>query len=219
LRLNRRALFTEEFQMLSALDVMMFYPNPPRTVSTATVAFDAVRSDPTMVLSNSNLTVTRNTTSDGTDKLAIGNTPKVDRYFEMTTSLPTGFTGRVGVWDGNVTTPALGADDASIGYTESGNVATGGANVKTGLGTWGSGTHVIGCAVKNGKVYFRLDGTWQGCDPVAETGGVAINTTFFSLSSVYPAVQLTWHSDTMTANFGGTAFNAAAPTGTAAWNT
>jgi hypothetical protein len=68
---------------------------------------------------------------------------------------------------------------------------------------------VIGKLVKNGKIYFRKNGTWLSCDPIAETGG-------FDITGLGGAIHPVVHGDNInavTTNFGARAFANTAPAG------
>jgi len=71
---------------------------------------------------------------------------------------------------------------------------------------------VIGVALDmdNGKVWFRKNGTWQNSgDPSAGTG-----EAFSGLSgTIYAMVSIYYHGDSITANFGASAFRDSAPSG------
>lgn len=77
---------------------------------------------------------------------------------------------------------------------------------------------VIGVLVKNGKIYFRKNGTWQGGgDPDTESG-----EAFSGLSGmVYPCISL-YRASTprheLTGRFAAGSFSGSLPTGAAAWD-
>lgn len=189
----------------------------------AGTTLDPVTSSANMVLSNGNLTATRNTTTNGTTMRAASTTAKVDRYFEATFTFAN-FNGAIAIWDASTggTSGVFGTNDSSIVYNSDGTVKTSGATAITGTSYSAAGTHTVACAIRSGKVYFALwNGSsmaWQGSDPVAQTGGIAINTTFFPLASVHAAASLDWGADAVTLNFGASAFLSSPPTGTVAWN-
>lgn len=101
--------------------------------------------------------------------------------------------------------------DNRVLYEKGGStIGCGGAT----LSTFTNGD-VIGVLVKNGKIYFRKNGTWQNsANPVAGTGGFDIS----GLSgAIYPA--FTGNNVTLvSANFGATAFASAAPAGSQSYS-
>lgn len=76
---------------------------------------------------------------------------------------------------------------------------------------------VIGVLLKNGKVYFRKNGTWQNSgDPGAETGEAFSGLT----GTLYPAVAVyraTNPRHELTGRFKASDFSGSIPSGVAAW--
>lgn len=78
---------------------------------------------------------------------------------------------------------------------------------------------VIGVLLKNGKLYFRKNGTWQNsADVAAETGAAFTGLT----GDLYPAVSM-FRSDSpahvLTGRFKASAFSGSIPSGASAWET
>lgn len=141
-------------------------------------------------------------------------------YFEVTLLLSLGDQAVVGVMKSNATLASfVGADANGYGYASDGvlynnGVSAGGSSP----GTYSTSGDVIGVAVDldNRKIWFRKNGAaWPGAgDPATNTGGLAIWATV----PVYPACSAR-NSQGLTANFGASAFGAAAPSGFRAWGT
>jgi hypothetical protein len=109
----------------------------------------------------------------------------------------------------------VGAYNPSMGYGDSGQLYQNGAG---GIGTaagYSAGDY-IGIAVNQtaGKAWVRTPAGWVG-DPVAGTGA---SFTFTPGTLLYPAVSMYFLNESFTANFGGSGFHYAAPTGFLAWD-
>ena len=76
---------------------------------------------------------------------------------------------------------------------------------------------VIGVLLKNGKLYFRKNGTWQNsADVAAETGAAFTGLT----GDLYPAVSMfrsTSPVHVLTGRFKASAFSGSIPSGASAW--
>ena len=99
--------------------------------------------------------------------------------------------------------------------TQDGSKRHNGVNTAYGA-TWTT-NDVIGVLLKNGKLYFRKNGTWQGGgDPGAETGEAFSGLT----GDLYPAASLyrsTSPPHVLTARFKAADFSGSLPSGAAAW--
>lgn len=183
-----------------------------------------------VTLSNGNLTATHANTNSNAGARSPDGKNSGKYYFEV--DRPSGVTH--GAFD------CIGVLTAAGTFT---NLVTNGTNCGTtyaGTGTiWGNGansgrsivwsTNIIGVAVDldNEKIWFRsgASGQWNGQaigsqDPANNIGGVSISN--FSGTTMAPAVGFggtgTQSGDTMTANFGQSAFNGAVPSGfTSGW--
>lgn len=100
-------------------------------------------------------------------------------------------------------------------YQEDGTVRHGGVTTAYGA-TWTTGD-VIGVLLKNGKLYFRKNGTWLGsADVDAETGEAFSGMT----GSLFPAAALyrsTSPAHVITGRFKASDFSGSIPAGAAAW--
>ena len=115
-----------------------------------------------------------------------------------------------------------GSFNHQVAYQEDGRVRfTNGAGTITDIASWGSTwgnvstPDIIGIFVKNNKIYFSKNGTWQGsADPNNETGGLDIEGTMGSnrVGFYHTGYDTSIHG-TMTANFGQKSFTYTPPTG------
>lgn len=100
-------------------------------------------------------------------------------------------------------------------YEQTGDKYTGGSG--SAYGSSYTTGDVIGVLLKNGKLYFRKNGTWQNsADPDAETGAAFTGLT----GTLYPAASLyraSSPSHVITGRFKASAFSGSIPTGAAAW--
>jgi len=185
-----------------------------------------------VTLSGSNLvaTSTGTTSADQGARVASSSGKSTGKYyFEMV------FTVAVINQGDNVT---FGIGTTSATYTNIGNSATGGAAVyrnngnvlsngsfdfSSSLGAINAG-QVVGCAVdlNNHKIWFRVapSGSWNGIpgqDPATNTGGVAIiSGTMVPICTFGGFGGTSGH--VTTANFGGSSFTGAVPSGfTSGW--
>lgn len=87
-------------------------------------------------------------------------------------------------------------------------------NAGSAYGPTAAAGDVIGVLLKNGKVYFRKNGTWMNsADPIAETGWA-----FSGLSGNFmPGASLFDNATTFTGRFNAASISGSLPTGTATW--
>lgn len=86
--------------------------------------------------------------------------------------------------------------------------------VQTTYGVSAVSGDVIGILLKNGKLYFRKNGTWMnGADPIAQTGYAFTGLT----GSLYPAMSLFTGATSATARFSYSSFTGTLPAGTSSW--
>lgn len=176
-------------------------------------------------LSNGNLTATHSNTStdSGARSASLQSTGKY--YYEITVGATHGQLDNVAIIGAagthNNTTNGLG----TVVFTtlSSGAVYTNGGSIGRSIGVSSPGD-IIGVAIDldNRKAWFRRNGgNWNGQstateNPVTNTGGAAITT-----GTQAPIVTFggsgTAVNDSYTANFGQSAFAAAAPTGFGNW--
>lgn len=136
------------------------------------------------------------------------------RYYEWTQLAPTWYAG-IGTANSELDGTVPGFAVESTAYQTSGYIAN---------GAWDFGPYaasingsVIGCAVDftAGKVWFSVNGAWQKGDPVAGTGGDALRVAG---NPAFPMFGCEFGSTaSCTANFGGSAFAYAIPSGFVAW--
>ena len=115
-----------------------------------------------------------------------------------------------------------GAFNLMVAYFEDGRVRfTNEAGTSTDIASWGSTwgnvstPDIIGIFVKNNKIYFHKNGTYQNsADPNNETGGLDIEGTIGSnrVGFFHVGYDTSVHG-TMTANFGQKSFTYTPPTG------
>lgn len=105
--------------------------------------------------------------------------------------------------------------NAAGGWSHYGSSATkANNNVQTAYGTTWATSDVIGVLLKNGKLYFRKNGTWMNsADPIAETGYAFSGIT----GNVYPAHSLFTNGDTSASRFSASTITGSLPSGSASW--
>jgi hypothetical protein len=112
------------------------------------------------------------------------------------------------------------ANSGIVGYKRDGNKydTRDGGDTSSSYGSAISQNDVIGVAVKNGKVYFSLNGTYQNSsDPVAETGGAFTDLTGICSPMAFKNASAGVMNNTL--NCGQQTLNTAAPTGYKLLNT
>jgi hypothetical protein len=177
-----------------------------------------------ITLSNGDLTAQSNGSGSGFYSIARSMTSKSAGkvYFEVTAGARTaagdyaaiGLATATSVLDEPGNLLGTGANDDTAYYAD-GNVWFSGNN--TPLSAYGVGA-IIGCAIdlSAGKGWFSLNGVFESGDPAAGTGE---HFTFTAGASLFASFNfLVGGTDTTTANFGATAFNASPPTGFSAWD-
>tara|TARA_Y100000589_G_scaffold326868_1_gene367520 strand:+ start:1429 stop:4260 length:2832 start_codon:yes stop_codon:yes gene_type:complete len=122
-----------------------------------------------------------------------------------------------------VPSASYGNVNNQVQYYEDGRVRfTNSAGTRTDIASWGSTwgntstPDIIGIFVKNNKIYFSKNGTWQGsADPDNETGGLGIEGTIGSnrVGFHHTGYRSSSTYGTMTANFGQKSFTYTPPTG------
>jgi len=165
-------------------------------------------------LSDGDLTATRNAGSDGYQGVrSIVGRSSGKWYWEYTmTQASSANFAVIGVGNSSQSlTNYIGNSTNGWGYYQTnGNKVYNGT--ETSYGASFTTNDVIGVALDmdNGKVWFRKNGTWQNSgDPSAGTG-----EAFSGLSgTIYAMVSIYYHGDSITANFGASAFRDSAPSG------
>jgi hypothetical protein len=168
----------------------------------AGTTWDPANKAPQISLSNINLTALLSTTAFGSVRATTGR--GVGYYFEIKYSVTTG--GSLGVGNVSANTASwMGADSNSVSYNTSGQCYFSGAVIGTGT-TWGAGD-VMGLYY-NGASQIKI----------YKTGTLVITINSVpSGTTLYPAVTISTLNDSVTANFGVTAFSAL-PSGATAWD-
>lgn len=169
--------------------------------------------DAGVTLSNGNLTAATSTADDGVRSISGKDAATANFYVEFTQTSGTNKTVfGIGTIGASLDFP--GADANGYGYFSSnGNKFNSGSG--SAYGSSFTDGDVIGMLLKNGKLYFRKNGTWQNSgDPAAETGFAfsGISGTFYLLYGTASA-----GATNITLNAGATAFAAAAPSGATGW--
>ena len=170
-----------------------------------------------MALTNGNLTVTKSSGETFTGARAALGVSSGKWYWELTVvTAATNHYALVGVGSTAQTlTDHIGNSTSGWAYYQAnGNKVT--ADAESAYGdSWKTGD-VIGVALdmNAGKIWFRKNSTWMASgDPAAGT-----NPAFTGLSgTLYPMASFFTVGNSITANFGGSAFSASAPSGFSAF--
>jgi hypothetical protein len=179
-----------------------------------------------ITLSNANLTATGSGSAEGTSVLSTVGYQAGKHYFEITVTTGDAGAGNIGIGFANSTyTPGtgdyLGEGGARSLAFWSGNTTFGAANF--GIGTYTTGD-VIGVAVDfaSTRMWMRKNGgLWNNnasADPANNTTGAITDAGGILLTGTacYAAIELEG-AYALTANFGGTAYGTAAPSGFGDW--
>lgn len=193
--------------------------------SAVTVTWNPSDKGSAISLSGGNLTATK-VSVDGfqTVRATLGrdSTDAGGFYFEVQLTAAGGTAPYALIGVGTASSPAIeteyvGQTATSYGYyQELGTKATNA--VQTAYGASYTTNDVIGVLVKNGRVYFRKNGTWQNSgDPDAETGFAfsGLTGTVYPAFSPYRASGGTPH--TGVGRFSAGAISGSLPTGVTAW--
>ena len=126
---------------------------------------------------------------------------------------------RAGVANASLNLASNDAQTSADGWAYSDQGAKLNNSYTTGYGSAVTATDVVGIAVRNGKIYFAINNTWQGsANPVTES-----NPAFSNLTGDVAFCQSTntggSYAHTATWNFGQTGFTYTPPTGYKALNT
>ena len=196
--------------------------------TTNTVFEDSTISVGSVALSNGNLTVTHVTTAANAGVRSINPQSAGKYYFEVTVGAVHGTFDCAGIMDPTVAYSVVAVNAGSSCCTfqfTSGNASANNASVSSGLGAFAA-NDILGFAVDltARKFWLRKNGgNWLNQvigsqNPATGTGGLTVGA---GVTSFVPMVG--WGSsgtagDNMTANFGNTAYNAAAPSGFGNWS-
>jgi hypothetical protein len=155
-----------------------------------------------VTLSNGNMTALLSTSSFGSVKATTGQ--GVGYYFELTYSVVTG--GSIGIGNASANAASwMGADGNSLAYNTSGQCYFSGTQIGTGT-TWGAGD-VMGLYYSGAsQIKIYKNGTL-----ILTSASVPSGTT------LYPAATIATLNDSVTVNFGVSAFSAL-PSGATAWD-
>lgn len=181
-----------------------------------TVTWSPSDKEANFTLSSGNLVVTRgggSNTWGGIRGTVSRDAATANHYFELVAGSNQQMVG-VALSTANITSSHFIGDDSS-GWSHYASAATKiNGGTQTAYGTsWTSGD-VIGVLLKNGKLYFRKNGTWMNsADPIAETGFAFSGLT----GNMYPAHSLFTNGDTSTARFSASSVTGSLPSGTSTW--
>lgn len=174
--------------------------------------------DSHITLSGNNLIATGTAGWTSNVRAVASHGPTGKYYWECTCSAIAASQSGVGVAiGGTILTAGIGTFMVAgmCGLSQQGNVFRGNAAVLTGLGTITNGTVIcVALDIANNLIWFRYGaaGIWNNNasnNPATGVGGVA---PFGAASVCYPMVGF-GGADQITANFGGSAFTGAAPSG------
>lgn len=169
------------------------------------------------VLSNGNLTAMATTSSSGGRAVDGYTTGKY--YVEYTNSWSSG-SDSVGIATSTAGFNAVPIGQCSVLYSGSINLDGSNTGSTVGGGVAPSGTIGMAVDISNKLIWFRgaPSGNWNGsgtANPATGTGGISISTL---TGTLFPWFSIAFNGDTITANFGATAFSGAVPGGfTSGW--
>jgi hypothetical protein len=135
--------------------------------------------------------------ANGTDTIVVATTSHTtgDWQADVTSSSSLGQIGLMNAIQSTADTWFLSSTINSIAwYSATAQVSWNGVNQLT-LSTWSPGD-TITVRLKNQKLYFALNGVYQSCDPVAETGGIDVS----SMGAVFVAASANGAGRTFTLN-------------------
>jgi hypothetical protein len=159
--------------------------------------------------------------NDSTDRSSRANLARTigKFYFEVTVNVQTGSIVAAGIDGGSIVlNDFVGDNGASVGWQQNGNLLNNGAVADT-YASYAVGT--LGIAWDGIKAYFSKitagAHNWQGIgtDPATGTGGFTPAST---ITNAYPAADITKVGDSISANFGASAFAAPIPAGFVSWD-
>lgn len=181
-----------------------------------TVTWNPADKEANFTLSTGNLSVTRgggSSTWGGIRATLARNAATANHYFELVAGSNQQMVGVADSTQPITSSHFIG--DAAGGwshYASSGNKINSGTQTAYGV-TWTTGDR-IGVLLKNGKLYFRKNGTWMNsADPIAETGYAFSGIT----GNVFPAHSMFTPGDTSTAYFSASTIVGSLPSGTSSW--
>lgn len=198
------------FQSRAALDGAAAGPS--------TTTWNPADKDASITLSAGNLTATKASGSGFCGVRAVASASTGKKYWELTWTSVTAGLCMVGIADGtwNLTANFLGQAAGSIGWTTSATIfgASGSAD------SWTAGDVLsIALDIGGALIWFRRNASarWNAsgsADPATGTGGISTSSV---ATPMFAAASLDATGDIVTANFGGSAYNLAAPSGFGNW--
>lgn len=179
------------------------------------VTWDQSNDGNNLVYTNGDLTVGITVDADWEQTLATLARSTGKYYFEVETVSNPGIAANttVGVQNGSESLNSyIGDSTNGWGYQSNGRYYNSLAN--TGNPTWSTGgTVMVAVDLDNNKIWFGLNGTWDG-DPAAGTGEAYSN---LSTGDIYPAASPYHSYHTCTAHFVESDMSYSIPTGFSAW--
>jgi hypothetical protein len=202
--------------------------NDPETfyapgVSGIPTSFDGATSF--VALSPDKLTVTHSSTTNNAGARSTAQKTTGKFYFEVVMTTTHGDSDCPGLISsiGAFSNVIGGGIQCTVAYRATGNIFSNGGNTGKTLGSCTSGDNIgIAVDLTAHKAWFRKNGgLWNGLvltseNPNAGVGGVTVQSSLMAPVACFGGAN-TATNDAMTANFGGTPFVYAAPTGFGMW--
>jgi hypothetical protein len=190
------------------------------SATAATTTWNPSDKSANITLSGGNLTVQASTSSDGAVR---STSSKISGklYFEIDWTGSSGTNTGCGICTAAANLSTLGptSNNGAILYG-TGGIWVNGTNLGIGLGSVASGTVCFAIDLTNSRFWTRINaGNWNAsgtANPATNTGGV--NIAALTSSPIYACTTLTSATSANTANFGGSTFQQAIPSGFVAWS-
>jgi hypothetical protein len=186
----------------------------------STTTWNPADSGTKVALSGGNLTAAHTSTTGVAIVRSVASHSTGQFYWEITVNTTGAATLGIGIANAtkNLNTTFLGGTTDGVGYYSNGGVSYNSATAQT-IQTFTSGD-VVGVAIDiaNKGLWIRKNGgNWNNsgtANPVTNTGSITNSNTFLVWNAaVFAAVDVEGTTDSVTANFGATAYGTAAPAG------
>lgn len=199
-----------------------WYRPKPASAPPATTTWNPLDKGPDVVLTNGNLTATSNTSGGGQSVRANSTGRLTGKYhYSAVVTVNSTFT-LIGMANASKSlTTFLGSDTDGLGWDKTGTVYINNAQVAN-IQTWAVGDTLsmeVNLDASPPRAFFKTNtGDWNNdpsADPASNVGGIDISG--MAAGPYFPAAQLWSDTESLTANFGGSAYSPAATLGFGNW--